>query len=186
LVRRKRGGTDGSAMDEQLDMKAFETLVRQHHRRLLAYALALVPARDVAEDLAQDTFVTACRNRTRFDASRDFGAWVRGILRNKYREWTRARQEVPVDDAILTALDTQHRQWDRTEQTPGHTLRALRRCIQRLPATLRRVVELFYLDGLAGEVVADRVDASHATVRKRLQRARQNLAECVRAALGSG
>ncbi len=173
-------------MGEQLNTKAFETLVRQHHRRLLAYALALVPAREVAEDLAQDALVAACRDRARFDASRDFGAWVRGILRNKYREWARTRQDVPVDAAVLTALDTQHQQWDRAEQTPGDALRALRRCIQRLPETLRRAVELFYLDSLSGEVVAERLDASHATVRKRLQRARHNLAECVRTALGSG
>jgi DNA-directed RNA polymerase specialized sigma24 family protein len=46
-----------------VDAKAFEILVRLHHRRLLAYALALTAREDVAEDLVQDAFLVAHRAR---------------------------------------------------------------------------------------------------------------------------
>jgi len=72
-----------------LDPKGFEALVREHHRRLLAYALALTRRIDVSEDLVQDALLVTHRDLAKFDATRDFGAWARGILRMKYLEWTR-------------------------------------------------------------------------------------------------
>lgn len=160
------------------DDKAFEILVRQHHRRLLSYAFALVPRHDVAEDLVQDAFVSAYGALATFDPSRDFGAWMRGIVRNKYREWVRSRRDVPLDQATLDAIEDQHRTWDEIEQERS-LLQALEQCLQRLPEALLHVVDLFYLKQLPGAQVATRVASSAATVRKRLQRAREQLAVCI-------
>ena len=73
-----------------MDAGGFEELVRLHHRRLLAYALALTRSPHAAEDLVQDALLIAHRDLAKFDSTRDFGAWVRGIVRMKYLEWTRA------------------------------------------------------------------------------------------------
>ena len=56
------------------DDRAFEILVREHHRRLLAYALAMVESRATAEDVVQDAFVTAYRKLRTFDAWRILAA----------------------------------------------------------------------------------------------------------------
>ena len=166
-----------------LDNAAFEVLVRQHHRRLLAYALALVAAPPVAEDLTQDALLIAYRDRDRFDPGRDFGAWVRGILRNKYREWARDHGEPTLDEASLAAVEHQHAEWDQAERTPGDALLALQECLGKLPEALRAAVDLFYLQRLPGAAVATRLASSEATVRKRLQRARESLAACIRETL---
>ena len=96
-----------------LEPKGFEALVREHHRRLLAYALALTRKNDVAEDLVQDALLVVHRDLTRFDASRDFGAWVRGIIRMKYLEWTRSQRTERLSESQLEELDARHREWDR-------------------------------------------------------------------------
>ena len=170
--------------ERAMDSQAFEALVRQHHRRLLGYALALVPVRQVAEDLVQETFLTAYRERSRFETDRDFGAWARGILRNKYREWARRQREIPTDAATLNAIDEQHALWDRVEAAPGELLGALQDCIRKLPEVLRQVVDLFYMQRKPGAEVASNVSCDAATVRKRLQRAREQLAACVASVLG--
>ena len=41
------------------DRRAFEILVRQQHRQLMAYALALAPDPHQAQDLVQEAFLTA-------------------------------------------------------------------------------------------------------------------------------
>lgn len=157
---------------------AFEILVRQHHRRLLGYALALCRSTTEAEDLVQDAFLIAYRELARFDPSRDFAAWVRGIVRMKWLE-THRRRERPVDDATLAALDEGHRRLESGAAESGEdALATLRGCIARLDGALRQTVELFYLQELPCQAVAELTGVSVEAVRKRLQRAREALGGC--------
>jgi len=166
------------------DRMAFEILVRQHHRRLLGYALALCRAPAEAEDLVQEAFLVAYRDLARFDPSRDFAAWVRGIVRMKWLE-SRRRRERPLDDAALAALDEGHRGFDAAEAATGDdALATLRGCVAHLDDALRETVELFYLQELPCQAVAERTGVSVEAVKKRLQRARAALGECLGRKLG--
>lgn len=164
-----------------VDAKAFEILVRLHHRRLLGYALALTQRDDAAEDLVQEAFLVAHRELSRFDASRDFGAWVRGIVRMKYLEWTRSTRAQAVDGSVLDSIEERHRSWDRAvEEGREDALTALRGCVQLLSAHLGDAVALFYTERRPCAEVAARLGIAEAVVRKRLQRARECLAECLK------
>src|SRR5256885_15185880 len=97
---------DGTIVGQpRMDAAGFEAQVRLHHRRLLAYALALIRRLDAAEDLVQDALLIAHRDLAKFDSSRDFGAWVRGIVRFKYLEWTRAHRAEQLDGAVLDRIE---------------------------------------------------------------------------------
>jgi RNA polymerase sigma factor (sigma-70 family) len=167
-----------------VDAKAFEILVRLHHRRLIAFALALTGREDVAEDLVQDAFLVAHRDLSKFDASRDFAAWVRGIVRMKYLEWTRSTRVQAVDGAVLEGLEERHRSWDRAvEEGREDALTALRGCVGLLSAHLGDTIALFYTEKRACAEIAERLGVAEAVVRKRLQRARESLAECLKGKL---
>jgi RNA polymerase sigma factor (sigma-70 family) len=167
-----------------VDAKAFEILVRLHHRRLIAYALALTGREDVAEDLVQDAFLVAHRDLAKFDASRDFAAWVRGIVRMKYFEWVRSNRTQAVDGAVLEAVEERHRSWDRAvEEGREDALAALRGCLQLLSGHLGESIALFYTEKRACAEIAGRLGVAEAVVRKRLQRARESLAECLKGKL---
>jgi RNA polymerase sigma-70 factor (ECF subfamily) len=158
---------------------AYEILVRQHHRRLLGYALTLCRSAVEAEDLVQEAFLVAYRELARFDPSRDFAAWVRGIVRMKWLESHR-RRERPVDDATLAALEEGHRRLEVREAESGaDALATLRGCVAHLDDALRETVELFYLQELPCQAVAERTGVSVEAVRKRLQRARAALGDCL-------
>ena len=169
-----------------LEPNGFETLVREHHRRLLAYALALTRRNDVAEDLAQDALLIAHRDLAKFDAARDFGAWVRGILRMKYLEWTRSQRLEHLSEAQLDALDARHREWDRAaDEGHGDALAALRLCREELGNHIADTLDLFYTEHLSCADIAARLNVSEVVVRKRLQRAREVLGDCLRKRLGA-
>ncbi len=159
--------------------KAFEILVRQHHRRLMAYALSLAAEPSVAEDLVQDALVTAFRKLPEFDASRDFGAWVRGIIRMKHLESSRGHRERALEANVLEALEARHVAWDRAAGDGRDAIEALQDCLARLTAEMRAAVDGFYVDRRSCTEIAAQQGAGEDVVRKRLQRARESLAECV-------
>ncbi|MBV8882173.1 MAG: sigma-70 family RNA polymerase sigma factor [Planctomycetaceae bacterium] len=163
-----------------LEPKGFDTLVREQHRRLLAYALALTRREDVAEDLVQDALLIAHRDLGKFDAARDFGAWVRGIVRMKYLEWTRSRRTERMTESQLEDLDARHREWDRAaEEGRGDALEALRLCREELGEHIAETLDLFYAGRHSCADIAQRLQVSEVVVRKRLQRARDVLGDCL-------
>ena len=173
------------SQNEPIDSRAFEILVREHHRMLLAYAMALTSNAAVAEDLAQDAFLAAYQHLDRFDPARDFAAWVRGIVRNKYREWARKRREIPVTESVLEGLEQQHGSWHGAADKAEDVLHALQTCLGKLPEHFARVVDMFYMKDLPGAEIATRMSQTETAVRKRLQRARERLATCIEQALAA-
>jgi RNA polymerase sigma-70 factor (ECF subfamily) len=170
-----------------LDGKAFEILVREHHRGLMAYALSLVRDEGAAEDIVQDAFLAAFENLARFDVRRDFGRWLRGIARIKYLERARRRRETPVESAILDEIERQHAEWDRARfEEGGDVFAALKRCLDRLSELARKTVDSFYMRRLSCAAIAKALATSEVAVRKRLERARESLGRCIRRELGPG
>lgn len=160
--------------------EGFTALVRTHHRELLVYALALTKDSHTAHEIVQDAFVVAFEKIDAFDVTRDFGAWMRGITRNKWREWIRknSRPEVPDDHLALidaTVADWQARRVAR-DSTPFDILD---QCLKRLPDSLREAVDACYYRGETSDEAAQRLGVAPAAIRKRLQRARDLLRECV-------
>lgn len=163
------------------DRQAFAALAREHHRSLLVYARALSRNESTAGDLAQDAFIAAWRNLGRFDVTRDFGAWLRGIIRNKWREHLRRHaREVDVDDATLEAWESRFSQWDAHRSAGnGDVLETLDDCLKHLPEPMSVVVSRYYYDEEPGDVIARALGIDTTTFRKRLQRARQALRDCL-------
>ena len=173
---------DGTIVGQaRMDASAFESQVRLHHRRILAYALALTRRLDAAEDLVQDALLIAHRDLARFEPSRDFSAWVRGIVRMKYLEWTRAHRMEQLDAAVLDAIDRQHQTWDRAaEGGREDAATAMRDCLQQLGPHLAETLDRFYRAQESCSSIAAGQGITESLVRKRLQRARETLAECIR------
>jgi RNA polymerase sigma-70 factor, ECF subfamily len=147
---------------------AFDRFVTPEIDRLHGAARVLTHGRDTAEDLVQDTLVRAYRALCRFDG-RYPRAWLLTILRNVFYKDAVRHHDLPVaevpgveiaDPADALAFDD-----------------ALRRALDRLPASQRRVVELVDVVGLAYAEAAAAIGVPVGTVMSRLHRARARLRE---------
>ena len=162
-----------------MDRSRFSELIRDHHQPLLAYARVLCGHPDRAREIVQDAFVAAWQTVGRFDVTRDFGSWLRGIVRNKWREDCRKhRREVPLGEPELAGLEDAILAWTARDGEAG-LLGRLADCRSKLPEVLSEAVDAYYDEDLEGDVAATALGIPPATFRKRLERARIALRQCL-------
>ncbi len=166
---------------ESLDRKTFSILIREHQPTLMVYARALVSDESTAADLVQESFVAAWKNLSKFDVSRDFSTWMRGILRNKWRDHCRkVGRRKECSDEALDYFEEQLSEWEEERQHEGSPVFArLEFCLKKLPESLAKAISAFYYQELDGADAATHLDINPATLRKRLQRARSGLKQCL-------
>jgi RNA polymerase sigma-70 factor len=169
---------------EPTGREVFEILVRDHTAMLLGYLRSLVWSPDAVDDLYQETMLTAWRRLGDYDRERPFGPWVRGIaarLVMKHRERL-GRAAVPCEPAVLEALE---RRFDAAADSADRfagTTDALADCVRQLPDRLRAAIGAVYTQGMRLREAAAAATITEEAVKKRVQRGRQLLAECLRRA----
>jgi len=168
---------------EELDPKRpedFTALVKLHHSDLLVYGQALARDSATARDIVQEAFIVAYEKVHTFDVTRDFATWMRGIVRNKWREWLRKNKKYDLSDNEVARIDADVAAWQANHAAAGSPLfSALEDCLDKLPETLRETVDAFYYEGRTGDEVSEVLGVAPAAIRKRLQRARTLLKQCL-------
>lgn len=167
----------------------FEILIDEHATMLRVYIRAAVRDWAAVEDLFQDTVLVAWQNLSRFDKGRPFGPWLRGIAGKAILAYYRRRAK-SVFFCTDAMLDQLNKQLSAFEEQPGDTfdekIAILQECLKSLPEILREVVDHRYTATLSRQQIAERLNITDHGVKKRLQRARGLLLDCVLKKLAAG
>lgn len=161
----------------------FTQLVAEQHQQLRSFIRSLGVDADWVDDLAQEAFLVAWRERDCFDRQRDIGKWLRGIARNLVRNELRkqARRQRLLHEGLTQLLV----EAADSEDAPGAPswaacrMPALRDCVEQLPPKSRQLVAGRYGDGWKAPDLADHLGMTAAAVRQALARIRQQLKSCV-------
>jgi RNA polymerase sigma-70 factor (ECF subfamily) len=166
------------------DAGAFDEIVRLYQRRVYGVALRIVHAHDVADDVAQETFLRAWRALDRFELGRPFGPWVCRIAANlalNHVRSPRGREE---------GLPEGHAETPAAGPGPlgalldAEATKVLEAALSELPGEQRAVLVLRAVEELSYAQIADALGISPGTVMSRLFRARERLARALRPYLG--
>lgn len=162
-------------------VKMFEELLIGHYKMALAYAYSLSEDYHAAQDIAQESFVEAFKSFDSFDSTLgSFGAWIRGIIRNKYLERIRKNREIPLGQEIIDLIGKEYERWEELGRNSGlDVFNFLKKCIETLSFIHKRIVDLFYYEKKKCAEIAESEHLSEPTVRKRLERIRGGLKECI-------
>ena len=140
---------------------------------LRAFAISLSGNVDRADDLVQETILRALANINSFQPGTNMPAWLFTILRNLFRsEYRKRRREV--EDATgmyAESLKSQPEQGSRLE------FEELRTALAQLPEDQREAVILVGASGFSYEEAAAICGCAVGTVKSRVNRARNRLAE---------
>lgn len=166
------------------ERRAFGELVRRHQRAVFGIALRTTGDRQVAQDIAQETFLRAYRALGRFDVARPFSPWLYRIATNQSLKWVQRRRVPTVPLAEHAEVGPQLA--DPLAQ-PEDAIVARERyarlwaAVAALPPDFREAVLLRHAEGLTYRQIADRMDISLANAKSRLFRARRQLREVLAA-----
>ena len=169
-------------VDIDHERTAFEILVREHSPMLLTFIRALVRDSGAIDDVHQETLVTAWRKLDRFDRTRPFAPWLRGIAKNHVLNHYRKTRRLPIhcQETVIAHLDARIGEIERRSgDTWPEKLEALDDCLGALPAPSRTLLDLHYREEMTTDRIAGRTDLNRETVKKRLQRIRSTLAQCL-------
>jgi RNA polymerase sigma factor (sigma-70 family) len=159
------------------DAEAFGLLVERHQRLVFAVALARCQDPVLAEDVAQEAFVTAWRDLDRLRDSDRIGSWIAGIARNlaasAARDRRRAAPVVEVSE-VPTPQDEAFAREDRA---------LLAHALADVPEAHRETLVLYYLEGRSIAAIANALGIRADLVKQRLSRGRRALRDAVDARL---
>lgn len=171
--------TELVARSQKGDLDAFNMLVERHQAHVYNLALRMLGDSAAAEDVAQETFISAFGGIGRFRGG-NLKAWLMRIAANAARDALRSRKSkgaLSLDALELTPGSIPN---SPLESPEDYALRReLGREIQKglngLSEDQRLAVVLVDIQGLDYEEAAQVIDASLGTLKSRLSRARANL-----------
>ncbi len=183
------------------DAVAFEELLRKYQPRLVRLMRTIGPKPDLAEDLAQETFMRVFRARHSYEPGAKFSTWLFTIAANVARNAARSqgrRQEVNEIDAPPTADGSRAvgilaaTALDASSLMPGRLVEGsergaiVRQAVEALGERQRTALMLSRFENLSYAEIAETMGLTTKAVKSLLSRARVNLREILQPYIEAG
>lgn len=174
------------------DVKAFEMLVVKYQRRIERLIGRMVRDVDLVPDIAQETFIRAYRAIPQFRGESAFYTWLYRIAVNTAKKALvdMKRNPIVTEAAMAQRDDDGETSRAESELTDGETpeavlaskevAQAVNAAIEALSEDLRQAITLREIEGLSYEEIADVMNCPIGTVRSRIFRAREAIAQRLR------
>jgi RNA polymerase sigma-70 factor (ECF subfamily) len=168
------------------DKRAFELLVEKYQRKLARLLSRFVRDPGEVEDVTQEAFIKAYRALPSFRGDSAFYTWLYRIGINTAKNYLVAMGRRAPTSTEVEAEEAEGQEGGellRDINTPesllltkeiGGTVNA---AIEALPEELRSAIQLRELEGMSYEEIAKLMDCPIGTVRSRIFRAREAIAE---------
>jgi RNA polymerase sigma-70 factor (ECF subfamily) len=156
----------------------------RHILPLRGFVLALLSRPDLADDVVQETFLTACEKAETYTPDTNFRAWIYTIARYKALAALRRAAGNPAlfDCDVAEFLADDQVDDDRL----ADQVAALDLCVTKLAPAARQAILLRYTEELGPTAIAERTGWSVNAVNVALSRARDFLRRCTEEQLRQG
>lgn len=163
------------------EAQAFDVVYDAYAARLFTFLARLSRRRDLAEDLAEETWLRLVANAARLESDTRLGPWLFAVARNLYASACRSRQVEEAYSATLIGLwpAGAARASPFEETAAGELQRRLERALAMLPPLYREVLLLVGVEGFTPGEAAAICGVTPETLRQRLSRARAQLARAI-------
>jgi len=176
------------------DKRAFELLVDKYQRKLGRLLSRFIRDPSEVEDVMQEAFIKAYRALPAFRGESAFYTWLYRIGINTAKNYLAAmRRRAPTSTEIAAEEAEGYDDGERLRDlnTPENILLSkeiadtVNATMAALPEELRTAIQLREMEGMSYEDIARIMDCPIGTVRSRIFRARESIAERLRPLIGT-
>lgn len=163
--------TELIARSKQEDHQAYAELVDRYKNAVYHHCFAIVRDEDVAEDIAQATFIAAYYNLDKYNPQFRLATWLFKIATNKALDHLkRAAREVAADDTLIANIaDLSTGPHQASEHAELHD------AVNHLQPTYRAAISLYYWQGLSYQETATVMGSPLGSVKVWVARAKAQL-----------
>jgi len=158
----------------QGDRDAMLVLFTAHNVRVFRFILRMLADRTLAEDLTNEVFLDVWRQAGQFEGRSTVSTWMLAMARYKALAARRRRTEDQVDDEVVEAIEDEGDNPEAAVQKKDRS-QILRRCLDKLSAAHRQIVDLVYYHEKSVDEAARILAIPQNTVKTRLFHARKRL-----------
>ena len=177
LVRRAKKG----------DFRAFDLLVIKYQAKIISVSQRLVKDINIAEDMAQETFIKAYKVLDSFREESAFYTWIYRIAVNTSKNYliSRDRSKENTESEMHTDFSNSILELEG-QDSPEDLLLAdnlkdlINTELNDLPEEIRTSLTLREYEGLSYEEISNILDCPVGTVRSRIFRGREVLSQAIR------
>lgn len=161
--------TDNSPRYPTTPSLTIEELIRDHYRVAYQYSYRLTGSTYDAEDLVQQSFLTAHRKLHQLRDPKAAKGWLFQILRTTFFQSCRKKKPVCEADSALELGSILH---DMHSTEPHFDNELLQQRLNTLPDKYRIALLMYYFEDLSYEEISSQLDIPLGTVMSRLARAK--------------
>ncbi|MFT4679808.1 MAG: RNA polymerase sigma factor (sigma-70 family) [Flavobacteriales bacterium] len=160
------------AQCEKGDSRAQISFYEQHYKPVFTTCLRIVGNKVEAEDLMQETFITAFAKLSSLGNKAKVTGWLCTIARNKSINYIQRERKTWVDikDHDSPAIDDDYKEIDVAYIYKG---------IKELPEGYRTIMNLYLFEGMNHEQIGTSLGISASTSRSQYARAKQRLRQII-------
>lgn len=163
-----------------------EQFITEYGREIYSFCVSLCGSRQEADDLYQDTFLTALEKIDRIDIAGNIRSYLLSVAvrlwknRRRKRAWRRRiAQEQELNEQTADRITAEEMQdvsvLPEERILEEERLTAVRRAVSRLPDRLRVPVLLYYMEERQIREISEILHLPEGTVKSRLHQARKRL-----------
>jgi RNA polymerase sigma-70 factor (ECF subfamily) len=169
-------------MTESNKVNEFLRLIMAHQKPIYALILGMIPNRDDAEDIFQETILVMWSKFDTFEQGTSFTAW--GIQIAKYKIFQahrrNARNNLRFSQEAFQSLQESS---DNFIKHIERRMQALRKCVRKLSNRDYELIQMRYENELSIKTIAERLGHSVQSIYKRMARINDSLIRCIRRTL---
>lgn len=177
------------------DKRAFDLLVIKYQRKLARLLSQFIRDAAEVEDITQETFIKAYRSLPSFRGESAFYTWLYRIGINAAKNFLVAQGRrasttngFDIEDAENLEEGSQLRELNTPENElmSKQIAQTIHQTLQELPEELRTAINLREIEGLSYEEIASIMSCPTGTVRSRIFRAREAIADKLQSVMEIG